>query len=148
MKTKTPPLPSDTLLELTSNLIDEGRFVGDLNAAIAEANEILEKRIKKGDTKCRCKITATIEIASDKDLTDHRMIRYAVTTKTPKEERSTLAKSKNGRLLCQADGTGAESPDELKLFDRQGRAIGLLDVTTGETKPLASSDPIPMQKKA
>lgn len=130
-----PHIPADALVELTAQLVDEGRLVEDMDAALAEANGVIERRKAAGKTGGKCKITATIELEADPEIEGHVIITYHVTTKTPRNDRSCLAKSAGGRLLCQADGARDETPDQLVLFDRRGRAIGAVDRETGEVMP-------------
>jgi hypothetical protein len=125
-------IPADALVELTAGLVDEGRLIEDMDAALAEANVVIERRKAAGKLGGKCKITATIELEADPELEGHVVITYHVITKTPRNDRACLAKSAGGRLLCQADGARGETPDQLVLFDRRGRAIGAVDGATGE----------------
>lgn len=133
--TSAPDIPADALVELTTMLVDEGRLVEDIDAALAEANGVLERRKAAGKPGGKCRITATVELEADSEIDGHVVITYHVTTKTPRNDRSCLAKSAGGRLLCQVDGARDETPDQLVLFDRLGRAIGAVDRETGEVVP-------------
>jgi hypothetical protein len=43
-----------------------------------------------------------------------------------------LAKSINGRLLCQPTGATGDDPDQFQMFDSRGNLTGTVDMRTGE----------------
>lgn len=143
--THAPPLlPAGTLVEMTLDLIDEGNLKSEVNRHIAEAIRVLDERRKRGaDSGGKCKITMTVELGFDKDLVDHVRLTHHVQTKTPKNERASLAKAVHGRLLVAPDGSRADSPDQLRLFDHFGRPIGRLDPLTG----VITQEPAPEKKE-
>jgi len=125
-------LPSGTMVELSTGLIGEGKFIEEIDRALAEAAAALVKRKSSGERSGSCKITATIDVGYDPDIEDHVTVVHCVVLKTPKNEKMTLVKEKGGRLLCDPSGSTASTPDQLRLFDRNGRPTGVLDTRTGE----------------
>lgn len=125
-------IPADAMVELTADLVDDGRMVKDLNSSIAEASGVLERRRAAGKAGGKCKIALTIELESDPELEDHVTVTYHVTTKTPRNDRTCLVRSAGGRLLCRPDGADAETPDQMVLFSRRGEVVGAIDRQTGE----------------
>lgn len=125
-------LPADTYVELTTDLVGEGKLVEEMDAAIREAHTALRSRRERGETGGACTITATITLAYDPQFKEHVLIKHAVGLKTPKNEYSTMVKEKGEVLLCQPEGSNAETPDQLRLFDASGRPRGVLDKRTGE----------------
>ena len=134
-KKELPAIPSDALIQVTADQIEKGEMVRELNEAIAEAHAALDRRRRKGHEKGKVTVKLVIEIAPIAKCDDIVDIAYQVEVKAPKDKRSCTAKSVNGMLLCQADGASNESPDQLRLFNRRGVPIGLIDTATGELKP-------------
>lgn len=133
-KKEMPAIPPDALIQVTAEQIESGEMMRELNDAIAEAHTALDRRRKKGHEKGKVSIKLVIEIAPIPKCEDIVDIAYQVEVKSPKDKRSCTAKSVNGKLLCSADGATNESPDQLRLFNRRGVAIGLVDTATGELK--------------
>jgi len=131
-----PELAPGTMIEVTADLIAEGRMIRQINAAIREAFAALEERREDGQTTGACTITATIAIGYDPQLRDHVTLKHCVTLKTPKNEETSLVKAKGGVLLCQPTGADDSDPEQQRLFDAQGRPIGVLDPRTGEITDL------------
>lgn len=131
-----PELAPGTMIEVTADLIAEGRMVKQINAALREAYLALERRREDGQTTGACTITASISLGYDPDMRDTIAITHCVTLKTPKNEETSLAKAKGGVLLCQPTGADESDPEQQRLFDAQGRPIGVLNPRTGEiTEP-------------
>lgn len=125
-------IPPGTMIEVTTELIAEGRLLRQMNAAIREAHAALERRREEGVTSGACTITASISIGYDPDMRDTVAITHCVTLKTPKNEETSLAKAKAGVLMCQPTGADGGDPEQQRLFDAQGRPIGTLNPRTGE----------------
>lgn len=125
-------IPPGTMLEVNLDLIAEGRLVKQINQAIREAHTALERRKKDGVTSGACKIAVDIGIQYDPEIRDTIAITHCVTLRTPKNEETSLAKEKNGVLLCQPTGSGDDDPDQQRLFDASGRPVGTIDRRTGE----------------
>lgn len=125
-------VPHGALVELTTDLIDEGHFLKELDAAIRHAHDALKQRHERGEIGGACTIQATVKIGYDKNSNDLIEIRTSVVTKTPKNERVSQVKEKGGVLLCQPSGSNDDTPDQQRLFDAQGRVMGAIDKKTGE----------------
>lgn len=125
-------LPTGAMFELDVHLIDEGRLVRQINESLREAHRALLRRKDEGTTGGACKITVDISMGYDPDMRETVCITNSVTLKTPKNESVTLVKEKAGRLLCQPTGSSEDAPEQQRLFDAAGRAIGLFDPKTGE----------------
>lgn len=134
-KKDLPAIASDALIEVTAEQIEKGMMLSELNEAIGEAHRALDRRRKAGHEKGKVTVKLVIDITPIPKIDDAVDIAYQVDVKAPKDKRSCTAKSVNGLLLCQADGASSESPDQLKLFNRSGKAIGLVDTATGEFLP-------------
>jgi len=124
-------LPADTFVELRTDLIGSGNLVVEMDDALREAHDALKRRRERGELGGDCTITATIKLGYDPDLKEHVKVVHCVTLKTPKNEMATIVKEKGDMLLCQLEGSTAETPDQLRLFDGRGRITGTLDRATG-----------------
>jgi len=125
-------VPHGAMVEVTADLIDEGKFMQELNLAIRQAHDALKARHARGERSGECVIQATVKIGYDKDIDAHLALKTSVVTKTPKNERVCLVKEQNGLMLCAPSGADSDTPDQQRLFDARGRAIGVLDKRTGE----------------
>ena len=125
-------IPSGAMVEINTDLIDEGKLKREMDDAIREAHEALVKRRESKATGGACKVTVEIEIGYDPDMRDTVAIKYSVSLKTPKNQSVSLVKEKGGRLLCQPSGSNADAPEQQQLFDGAGRPIGKVDTRTGE----------------
>lgn len=135
---KGTSMTGDVYHEVRAADIHEGGFLEELNQAIADAHATLHKRLVRDGEKCSVKIVAEIQLRADPKIDGYVEIESAVTFRAPKEARSSMAISRGGRILCQPDGTN-EAPDQLKLFDKKGKPVGVLDPATGEMRPETTS---------
>lgn len=110
-----------------------GRFVSDESAGFFDTDPPAES-LEDHELRIYCDETCRDRRAVRRGAAEHVRLTHHVTTKTPKNERASLAKAVQGRLLVAPDGSRAESPDQQRLFDSLGRPIGLLDPLTGEIK--------------
>ena len=132
MPKPAPVIPSDMLCELTVDLIDEGKLVAAINSAIAEAGGALRRRRDRGEPGGKCVLTARIELEYDAEIRDRLVITTWCDLKTPRNERVSEAKELAGRVLCRPEGTSEDPVDQLRLFNRDGKAVATLDLGTGE----------------
>ncbi len=137
-KNDLPAIAADALIEVTAEQIERGMMLQELNEAISEAHRALDRRRRAGHEKGKVTVKLVIDITPIPKIDDAVDIAYQVEMKAPKDKRSCTAKSVNGLLLCQADGASSDSPDQLRLFNRRGIPIGLIDTDTGELKPVES----------
>lgn len=125
-------VPHGSMVEITTELIGEGALLREMNQALKEAHAALLKRREDGQTGGACKISVEVTMGYDPDMRETVAITHCVTLKTPKNQSVTLVKEKAGRLLCQPSGSSTDIPEQQRLFDAQGRPIGLVDRRTGE----------------
>ncbi len=130
-------IPSGAMVQINIDLIGEGELRKEFDEAIAEAHQIIARRREKGNFGGgKATVTATVSLEYDPDLKDTIVITHCVSTKTPKNEKVSMAAEKAGVMLCQLTGAGEDTPHQQRLFDRTGRAIGTLNPHTGElTEP-------------
>lgn len=129
-------MPADTYVELSAELIDEGKFIAEITSSCREAHAALVKRKERGEFGGECTVNATVRMGYDPDVKGLINVTTCVVLKTPKNEHTTLVKETGGMMLCQLDGSSAETPDQLRLFDSKARPIGTLDKHTGEVAPV------------
>jgi len=132
MPKPAPVIPSDMLCELTVDLIDEGKLVAAINSAISEAGRALRLRRDRGDSGGKCSVSVRIELEYDPEIRDRLMVTTWCDLKTPRNERVSEAKELGGRVLCRPEGTSEDPVDQLRLFNRDGKAVATLDLGTGE----------------
>lgn len=131
-------IPAEALAEVSSRLIDSGRFLREVDKNLTRGHKELAEYAEATQTrKGKVRITATVELAYDEDMSDAVVITYEVQMRVPKRKRGTFVKEKGGRMLCSLEGSTGENPDQFQLFDRSGVLLGLLNPATGE---LASDD--------
>lgn len=131
-----PDLLRTAMVELTVDLIDEGKLIKEINRSIQEAAAALSTRKAAGKTGGVCKVNIEISLGYDKDMRDVVNVTNTVTLKTPKNEAHSMVKEINGHLLCQRDGSDAGDPDQQRLFSPRGTPLGTIDKKTGEVIPL------------
>lgn len=132
MATKTKGLPEGAMVEISTDLIDEGRLKLQIDEALREAHAALMRRREAGQTGGECKISVDISMGYDPDMRETVTLTHCVSLKTPKNQSVSLVKEKAGRLLCQPSGSSTDIPEQQRLFDAQGRSLGVLDLETGE----------------
>lgn len=131
---------SALFVQLGVHHIDEGALIQQLDESITEAHATLQRRRERGYPTGKVKISAEITLEYDPDMADHVAVRHSVSTRTPKEERLTVAREKGGLLLAPTTGTSEDAPEQMRMFDRHGRLVGTLDKATGEIKPATAAD--------
>lgn len=139
-------VPPGAMLEIGLELIDEGKFIKQVNAAIRKAYKDLLDFEKQTDIKTgRASVAVSIGMGRLKQANNHFVVETQITVKQPASPKgATVVAEKCGRLLCQPVGTN-DDPEQQLIFDAQGRIIGdkgaLIDNETGEVieKPVAGS---------
>jgi hypothetical protein len=124
-------LPDGAMVEISTDLIDEGKLKIQMDEALREAHAAMLRRKEAGQTGGECKISVEISMGYDPDMRDMVTLTHCVTLKTPKNQSVSLVKEKAGRLLCQPSGSSSDVPEQQRLFDSNGRVIGVIDVQTG-----------------
>ena len=104
------------LKEITAGRIDGGAMIDKLNRALEEMGQACTKNFtlfEKNDT-AKGKVTLEIKIERDERLTDEYGISYQIKKSYPNEpvSRTTFAKVKKGKLVCQASGTDEGSASQ------------------------------------
>jgi hypothetical protein len=132
----------DLMIQLGVEQIGEGDLIAQMNEAIAEAHRTLQRRRESGYPSGKIKIGAEIAVEYDPNMPDHVAVRYSVSSRSPKEERVTLAKEKNGVLLVQPTGSSEDAPEQMRMFDKNGRLVGTMDQRTGEIRPAAEQETV------
>jgi len=127
------PIPSGAYVELNVDLVSEGALRREIDRRIGQAfRELLEREQATGDKTGKAVVTAQIVIERGKDSEQFWRIRHKVQHAVPPITQMSLVKGVNGRLICQPEGAGKDDPDQMKLFDAQGRCKGVFDPQTGE----------------
>jgi hypothetical protein len=126
-------VPSGAMVELTADLIDEGLFLKQLNIKLRKAHRELKEYVDEtGDGKAKAVLMCRVELCYDADAEDFIAITHNVGTRIPTPKKKTFVKERGGRMLVQPIGSTDSSPDQMSLFDREGRVIGRLNTRTGE----------------
>lgn len=133
MGNERSPAPPGALVELSVDLIDEGKLKGALNAKLKQTlRELLEFEKETMTRDASAQVTLTIKMSRTKGSTEFFDIEYGAASKVPVVTRGTSVKEVGGRLLCQPAGSSDDSPDQQLFFDSRGRIIGGVDPETGE----------------
>lgn len=134
MTRAAPSPPADAYVEVTVETIGEGnrRLTTQINESLREAFRGLVDRRDRGESAGTARITAEIRLEWNPDARDHVNIVHSVSLKTPKVEVGSIVKERGGRMLCQAEGSSMEPPEQMRLFDSMGRPRGTMDRVTGE----------------
>lgn len=130
-------LPAGAMVQLSAELIDEGKFLHQLNRTITKAHAgLAEYRHETSDGTASCTIQCQIKISYDPEMANHVLIEHAIKSKLPGRKVRTLVKEAGTEgaeiLLVQPTGSSSDNPDQLRMFDNRGKPIGVLDKTTGE----------------
>jgi hypothetical protein len=134
-------IPAEALAQVNARLIDSGRFLRDIDKNLTRGHKELAEYAEATQTrKGKVRVTATVELAYDEDMTDAVVITYDVQMRVPKRKRGTFVKEKGGRMLCSLEGSTSEHPDQFQLFDRSGVLLGLLNPATGEIEEDADDE--------
>jgi len=113
------------MIELQLGLIDEGRLLQQMNAALREGHKELQHyREETGDSTGKVTIELGLELAYDPEMKDHIVITHGVRKKVPARKARTIVKDKGGYLLVQPIGSDRNSPDQFRLFGADGKPIG------------------------
>lgn len=131
------PTPANAYVEVKADSIREGKFRKEFDQAIQSAfTELMAREDLTGDRTGQAVITAKVVIQRGKDMDTMFKITDSVRKSVPEAARSTLVKGAGGRLLCQREGTSADDPDQMRLFDSEGKAVGILNPETGEVEDI------------
>jgi len=126
------------MVPLELDLIDEGRFVGNINKALRNVQEQLVKHANTyGHKAAKAKASVKVEIALaclDPDQDAYgcaAQIKTALPAAPPAVTMLMAGESQTGEdcLLCKKSGSSKEHPKQLKLCTDDGRDI---DPETGE----------------
>lgn len=143
------PVPPGAFVELNAGNIDEGKFFKQLNAKIKRAyRELIDYEKSSEDTQGKAVITAQISIFRTKGTKDHFSIVHGTKISTPAQKNVSVVKARGEHLLCQPTGASEFDPDQMVIFDAQGRAIGGVDPETGEVVSNDVAGKIEPQAKA
>jgi hypothetical protein len=139
------PVPPGSFVEVDPTLLDEGRFLKTIGVSIKKAlAELLEYEQQTGDLKAASQITLKVKLGRTEGTSNHFDVQYAVEVKSPAVTRGSIMLERDGRLLCQPTGASDADPEQMVLFDAQGRAIGDIDPTTGEVRRRPAGDVPPV----
>ena len=131
------PMPANAHIEVKADSIREGKFRKEFDQAIQSAfAELMAREDLTGDRTGQAVITAKVVIQRGKDMDTMFKITDSVRKSVPEVARSTLVKGAGGRLLCQLHGSSDDDPDQMRLFDPDGNAVGILNPDTGEIEDI------------
>lgn len=128
------PVPPGAMVKVGMNELNGGKFVRQANSKLAKiVKGLLEFEEETGDMTGKALLTMKIVIRRLKNSADHFEVGYTFTEAVPSCKNVDIVKEAGGRLLCQPAGASGDNPDQLLLFDSQGRIISGVDKDTGET---------------
>jgi hypothetical protein len=125
------------MLQIGIELIDEGQFIKQVNAAIRKAYKNLREFEQQTEVKTgKAVVQIGVSIQRMKDSETYFVVKTTLNVKTPSApEKASVVVEKSGHLLCQPIGTN-EEPDQQLIFDAKGRIISggpiTIDGKTGE----------------
>ncbi len=122
--------PAGAMVQIDTDLIDEGKFRKRLDRAVLQAHRALREHVQDcQDRKARAVVLAKITLQYDVDADEHVSIDHAVKVQAPVRTCRTYVKEKAGLLLCQPGGSSADAPEQQKFFYPNGMPI---NTETGE----------------
>lgn len=127
------PIPSGMYVELDVDGINDGNFRKSVDAAIQRGFRELdrwEEETMRADG--AFEVQATIKVFRMPESNEIFIVEDRVKLKTPDLSHQSTAKGVNGRLICQPEGSSSGDPNQIRLFDRQGRPKAMFDTGTGE----------------
>lgn len=131
-----PPL----LVEVTVETLDEGSFVRSFNThlvrAARELREARAEQCRRGiKQKLSMRIKANVKLILEPESDELLAIECDVSRALPNPANVTFARLTGETILAQPGGTTPDSPDQLHIFNRDGKPSGeVVDTNTGEVK--------------
>ncbi len=121
-----PTIPHGAMVLAGIEHIDDGAFLSAINDALREAHAAIAKaREKTGSSSVSAGVSISLTVGYDKDIRDIVEIRGDIRVKVPSVSTAkSLVKERAGRMLCQPTGADATTPDQLRLFNPSGSALG------------------------
>ncbi len=133
MPTDTSAAPPGAYVELEAALIDEGRFIETLNAALRRAFQELRDYHKATDSsKGTAVVTCKVSLCRSSGAKEFYDVTHGVKVTAPEVKRTSMVKEGQGKLICQPAGSNEDSPDQMLFYDHTGRIIGTVDLKSGE----------------
>lgn len=129
---KVEELPNDAFVELDSRLIDEGKFLKQLDSMLRRAyHDLMDREKSTGDPfgKAVLKAKITLRRAKSQQYFD---VEYEMIHAVTPSKRTTLVKGVGERLICPAHGSSEDDPAQLRLFDINGDLTATINPKTGE----------------
>jgi hypothetical protein len=128
-KTKLSPIPAGAYVEVNVDNIDEGRLKKKLESKIRQAYRALQQYEQEtSDFGGKATVTLKVSVKREKGSAGVFRLAYKLVTTTPEAESATLAKQgADGQLICQPGGTTEDDPDQLVIFDQNGRVLGKVE---------------------
>lgn len=121
--------------EMDIELIDEGDFIKEMNVELRKLyRELIDYEKRSGDLSGKAVLTTKLSVKRMKGSEQFHELDYSFHPTIPTFKKNSAARSVDGRLMCEIDGTSSlNDKDQMVLtYDRFGNEKAKVNLETGE----------------